>query len=614
MYLTNILRLLAAATVAALALTACGGGGGSAAPAAADNGSVYIGMTDADGDFLRYEVDVVSIRLRRADGTEVDTLPNTTRLDFAQYVDLTEFFTAAQVPAGRYVRGLITLDYSQADVWVDVGGAATQAVVRDPDGNPLGTYTLEVDLDGDRPLVVRPGLPSLLTVDFDLDASHQVDVSQSPPVVTAAPFLSADVDPVTEKQIRARGPLIAVSEADSSYSIHVRPFLRLDGEFGELTVHTTAMTAFEVNGIAYTGGAGLAALAALPEGAATVAFGTLDVANRRFTASIVQAGDSVPGANFDVVVGNVTRRDGNTLVVRGATLMPRDGQVRFLDDVRVVLGDGTRVTRRGDPDAELDIGALSVGQRVEIFGEIMDESATPSPIIDADPGRARLLVTHLAGTVNSVIAGQVRMNLSSIDGRRIDIFDFAGTGTTPALDADPADYEIATGALDLANLEAGEPARVLGQVRPFGLAPDDFDAATVIDRADGPALLGIGWGIGGTPAPFSSIDNASLVLDLGNPEVGLRHHLLTGGVLVDLDDLPASPTIVPAASGPTRYAIAEGFRVQVFADFPAYTARLTELLDGSRKAFAVHAEGRYDRNANVFNARIIAVNISGPAQ
>ena len=33
----------------------------------------------------------------------VETLPATTRIDFAQYVDLTEFFTAATIPNGDYV-------------------------------------------------------------------------------------------------------------------------------------------------------------------------------------------------------------------------------------------------------------------------------------------------------------------------------------------------------------------------------------------------------------------------------------------------------------------------------------------------------------------------------
>lgn len=66
--------------IALLALSACGGGGGGAvsqvpAPSqgctATTCGTVLVGITEADGDFLSYSVDVVSLSLRRADGTVV---------------------------------------------------------------------------------------------------------------------------------------------------------------------------------------------------------------------------------------------------------------------------------------------------------------------------------------------------------------------------------------------------------------------------------------------------------------------------------------------------------------------------------------------------------------
>lgn len=597
------------ASLTVLTLTACGGGGGDEDPtASAETGSVYLGLTDADGDFLRYEVDVLGIRLERADGTEVDTLPRSTRLDFARYVDLTEFFTSARVPAGHYPRARITLDYTDADVWVDVAGVAQRAVVRDPAGQPLGRYTLDIELEDGNPLVVRPDLPALLTVDFDLAASHQVDVTQDPPAVTAAPLLSANLEPADGKPLRARGPLLAVEASQSRYRIDLRPFHRRDDRFGELTVHTTDATRFEIDGVGYDGAAGLAALAALPAGMPTVAFGTLIAGQPRYTATIVHAGSSVPGVGHDVVIGNVTRREGTTLTVRGALLVPAAGPTRFMDDVHVTLGDGTGVRLHEAPAEPLGIAAISVGQRVEIFGDL-DATAAPVPVLDADPGRVRLLPTDLAGLVNGFVAGQLRLDLASIDGRPTSIFDFAGTGLAPATDADPADYEVATGGLDLAHLEPGEPVRVRGHVRPFGEAPDDFDAFTVIDRADGTALLGIGWGPRGTSAPFVSLDAGGLVLDLGNPDIGWRHHLLTGGVLLDLHDLPASPPIVPATAGPTRYVIGSGRSVRVYADFGAFSAALAQRLDGSRRIFALHAQGLYQRDENTLVAPAVAVNL-----
>ena len=66
----------------ALTLAACGGGGGSNdSPPASSNpppssgcsdcSKVLIALTDADGDFLSYTVDFVSLKLRRPNGTHV---------------------------------------------------------------------------------------------------------------------------------------------------------------------------------------------------------------------------------------------------------------------------------------------------------------------------------------------------------------------------------------------------------------------------------------------------------------------------------------------------------------------------------------------------------------
>ena len=85
-------------------------------PSTADAcGTVFLSLTDADGDFLSYSVNVVSLTLEKANGAVVDVLPNSTRIDFAQYVDISEFVSVATVPPGVYVAGTIKLDYSDAE-------------------------------------------------------------------------------------------------------------------------------------------------------------------------------------------------------------------------------------------------------------------------------------------------------------------------------------------------------------------------------------------------------------------------------------------------------------------------------------------------------------------
>ena len=97
----------------AVGLTACfESGSGSSA----DSGEVVIGLTDAESNFVKYEVDVVSLTLTKANGAVVDALPLATRVDFAQYVEMTEFLTVATVPVGRYIKATLTLDYQSADI------------------------------------------------------------------------------------------------------------------------------------------------------------------------------------------------------------------------------------------------------------------------------------------------------------------------------------------------------------------------------------------------------------------------------------------------------------------------------------------------------------------
>ena len=143
-------------------LTGCGGSGGAAdaaaeaaagscdpnaTPAQEECGTVYIALTDAPGDFLQYSVDVVALSLRTADGRIVETLPAASRVDFAEYVELTEFVTAATVPPGRYVEGTLRLDYADANILVEnADGDAVAALVTDASGAPLGEVEVRVRL------------------------------------------------------------------------------------------------------------------------------------------------------------------------------------------------------------------------------------------------------------------------------------------------------------------------------------------------------------------------------------------------------------------------------------------------------------------------------------
>ncbi len=617
------------AFTASLLLVACGGGAGTdpAAPVgsvecnpadpstAAECGTVMIALTDADGDFLNYTVDVVSLELETANGRIVETLPRNTRINFTDYVDLTELVTIATVPPATYVAGTIRLDYGDAEVFVEADGASKEAVVTDLGGTPLSQTELRIQLSNRDQLRVVKGKPALLQLDFDLAASHEVDIAPTPATAASEQFIIAEVSPVDEKNIRVRGLLKEVSEDAMTYTVAIRPFHDRDGDFGEVDVHVTDDTEFEVNGEMFAGIEGLRALNAAGARTPTVAKGTLNVAERIFTADRVLAGSSVPGVDRDAVIGNIIARDGNFLTVRGATIIPSDRRAHFHDDVVVEVGPETRVFKDGDRVTDHSIDSLSIGQRVTIRGDLNraeTDAATPDVLFDATPGAVRMHITHLVGIVNTVVPGQTDITLHGIDRRRVQIFDFTGTGASQEVDADPNNYEIATGSLTLANFAEGKPIVAYGFPNAFGAAPPDFMGRTVIDYTDVRSALGVGWGAEGTTVPFVSIGTDGLVLDNHNEDIGVRHHIKQGPVLIDLTALDSDTSIVPREGDRSVFYLKSDDSLRLYSNFDDFVTDLLNSLDGATAARSMHARGLYDTDTNVFTAYKIGVYLLEP--
>ncbi|MCH8116909.1 MAG: hypothetical protein IIA78_02190 [Proteobacteria bacterium] len=613
----------AAAIFVALILAACGGSGSSANTAPTSScdpnnpgtfdqcGTVIVAITDADGDFLNYTVDVLSLRLEAADGRVVETLPRQTRINFTDYVDLTELVSVATVPPGTYVAGMISLDYSDAEIIVEAAGVSKAAIVTDLDGIPLTQTTLRIVLSNHDQLLVVAGRTALLQLDFDLDASHEVNIEPTPAIAVSQQIIVAEVQPVDEKDFRVRGPLVEVSAVNNRYVVAIRPFHDRDGDFGEVTVNTTSNTEFEVNGEVFIGSDGLRALNAAGRGTPTVAKGTLNVSDRRFTANIVLAGSSVPGIDFDAVIGNVIARNNNLLTVRGATIVPSDLRAHFHDDVIVEIGPDTKVFRDGHRGGDLGIDAISIGQRLAVRG-VLTQADPEQPYLDATQGAARLSITHLAGVVNSIMPGQTDITLHAIGRRRADIFDFSGTGPSADLDANPDNYEVATGTLLLSDLGTGQPVVVYGFPTAFGIAPPDFMGRTVIDFSDVRSALGVGWGTGGTVAPFLSMGDDGLLLNNQNADIDQRHPIKQGTVLIDLTTLDSSTLIAPRQTDRTLFWIATADSVREFSNFDDFIADLGMSLNGATTARAMFARGKYDAGTNVFTAYKIGVYLLEP--
>lgn len=567
-------------------LQACGGGAeNSAAGGSTDTGQVTIGMRDAAGDFVSYAVDVTSLQLQRANGDVVDTVPLTTHIDFAEVADLTEFFTVATVPSGTYTKVVMNLDFTNAQIVVqNSAGVQVPATPVDSSGNPLTTLAVTIQLPDSEPVRIEPGIPAIVTLDFDLDASNTVDFTTDPAKVTVQPILSVIPEFEQDRDHRARGLLQSVDHNANTVTLKVRPFHLLTGEFGRLTFAIDDQTRFEVNGTMLVGSAGLNALGHLVVDTPIVARGT--VTERTLTADTVLAGTSVPWANGDVVGGVVTARSGNTLTVKGAEIDFADGTHAFHSEFSVLVADGTRVNALGVDQASRNIDAISVGQRIVAFGAM---SGTTT--LDATAGHVRMEITRLTGNVLQV--NPLIVNLAELGGLRPGAFDFSGTGN--GTDSNAAQYTIDTSTLLLTSLNVGDLVRVRGLVQPFGEAPPAFDARTVIDVDTDSigAWLSANWrAIGGAATPFVSVAPDDVEVDLSDAQHTLALLGIPSNALGTNDQIGLIP------SGDVRgiylVTVRGSGELHVFRDFASLTPELTDQLNAGNRLVRIDAIGRYN--------------------
>ena len=601
---------------------------------------MVVTMTDAAGDFLTYQVNLVSLQLKKADGTLVETLPATTSVDFTQVVNLSEILSARQIPPGNYVAAQVTVDYSNASIMVDDGagnGVAVKPV--DATGAALGQLQLMVQLDNKNQLQITAAKTSRLAFDFNLLASNMVDLTAK--TVTVSPVLVASVTPVDNKQIRVRGEITSVDAANNDYIVQVDPFHEHhDDKLSPLTVHTTDTTTFEINGTPFTGAAGLAQLATLPSNSIAVAFGTVDATVLTFTATSVLAGSSVEGGGLDHISGTVIARTGNTLTVHGAHMQDHDnggsggggddhdGSDNFVaGNSTVNIAAATSVTEQGQSSATPahTIAEISVGSLIDAFGTASKDGAG-KVTVDATAGRVRLDFTQVQGVLNAVGTKQLTIKLNSIDRLPASLFNFAGTGSASGAASDPTQYVLSTGNLSLTPFTVGNSLMGIGFVAPFGSTPPDFDAITLASGSQGDiddndndddnsgkgAQMDIDWGDSGTTAPFKALDANHLDLDVANSSIGNHHRIQVDPQDIDITQLATDPSIVSASSSMTQFQITgqHGRATDNFSSFGDFEAALAKDLDGTTTALRLTADGQYDAASNTFTARRITILLS----
>lgn len=575
---------------AALTFAGCSGGssGGGSTPVPVETGEVTVAVTDAATDEIdTFEVDIIAFRFEKANGAKVEVLPQTTRVDFAKLVSVSEVIAGATLPVGVYTKAFITLDFGGAAV--RISGSTTSANLVDGNGNPLsGREELEIVFsNGGFAVGARKGY--FAEVDFDLDQSLTVDAAANK--VTVDTVLYASINPAQPKD--ARVPGLARNYTGASFDLDVRLGLGLISR-GVLTVNTTGSTVYDLGGTVHTGQAGYDALEALGDNTIIVALGQVDPRTRtlacRRVVLLPQNLDEVGGL---VVARNTGPGTDTTLVLRGVAVRRQLGAVTFNDTVtiRTSLVE-TKVNKRGVAAGTLDVDAINVGQRILAYGTF---NGSELDLTQPGAGFVRLVETDLRGEAAGVPSGgQLDVKAHRIGVRTITAFDPLVAGV-PQWDGNA--ISCGTGGLGLSSITSGSPIVVRGFFAPVtsttSTAPA-FQADTVIDRTNAASLMRIWW----LPASTAPIATSSAANEIELDISGTLVKNVDRG-LVAPTTLSSNPTV---NGGSGLYAVRVGLTLTLLNDFAAFKSFIQSKLAAGHRMAAFRAVGKYDLGANTLTA------------
>ncbi|MEK6748641.1 MAG: DUF4382 domain-containing protein [Pseudomonadota bacterium] len=596
----------------AAALVACAPAGDSAS--LNNDGSVAISLTDNPGDFAQYTVTVSDLTLTHANGAVVHTIAQPVAVDFAQYVQMSEFLATLPVPNGRYTQASMTLDYTKAHIQVENGAGKpvtmTAAQIVDKNGNELSSLTVDVQLDGPSALTIAPGLLHHLHLDFDLAATNKVtlDSANVPTLVTVEPLLIAEVNPQQLKEHRVRGLLENVDVANQSFTLEMRPFMaalakikhikrdRDDKKlFGDITVVTNNKTTFNINDTDVVNADGLVELAKLAHPARVVVKGLPKFNPFRFEASAVVAVTVEQNLVHDVIEGTVIKRVGDDLTVRGEA-EDHDGDMFLGHDFTVKLGNSTTVTawHKNIAATKADI---SVGQHLHVAGTL---DATHQTL---NATKVHMQATWVAGTQVSYVAPILTLKLARIDGVNIAAFDFTGANKSTSAAVTGAAYTINMGNLVISSGAAGAPLRVTGMPVAFGVADTyAFNALVAVELQNTPVTEEIQWKTAATNNIGVSADHTTLTTIVTADD---KFSLTQSGIAIAT---PATaPAIIAAMTAPVIFSLQQPGNTAIYHDFAAFMTDLTARLTDGGKVQSVRAIGSYDASNQKLSAQSLRV-------
>jgi hypothetical protein len=568
---------------------------------------------DPDPYFSNYLVTIDAVTFTTNDGSVVEPLSTPEVVDLAQVTNMAELVEAPAVPEGTYISAQVTLDYTSASIWLNEFGGSVLATAEDPSGNLMTTATVTITFDPAHPLVITNNVSNRVSLDVDLTSFNSIDPKTS--IVTVQPFIVMTPSVPDQTVIRARGNLV-VTQPPGSYIINTRPFYDLESELGAVTVNVSNSTYYSVNGVVYSGAAGLAALGALPINSSVAAYGTLGdltTITPTFNATQVYAGTSLESELGEYVTGTVTSRVGDLVTLKGATYLTPLGETFIFSTAQVSLAGAIAVSQDGVFSSGLSIADVSIGSQLNVYGTGTVSTAN-ALTLDATDGLVRILPSQLYGGVHTTTTGTTVLSLDSLNGWPVSAFNFAGT-TAAGATVDPTNYEVSTTGLNVPAVATGDLLRMTGTTSAFGAAAPNFHATTATAGTATEQQLVVEWINGGAAAPFSSYAGG-LVIDLSNADINDgQAYIRTGPSVALLKSLAASPLITTnGATGALILAVGSDTQtngVSVYNSLAPFVSQVKNSFPSgtANKIFRLVAYGHYDSASNTFVATRIYVNL-----
>ena len=295
----------------------------------------------------------------------------------------------------------------------------------------------------------------------------------------------------------------------------------------------------------------------------------------------------------------------------------------FQKQITVTVGSNTRVTEEGQPSGTFTDSDISVGQRVRFVGTISTSGSGTS--LDATSGSALLLPTRGTGLYSSAGTGSIMVNLQSLGHVLASSLNFAGTGTS-GNDASASSYVVQIpSTFSTSAFAAGLPVQFIGFVTPFGSAPPDFSANTLISYAQAEAALDADWNAPGTTTAFTALSSTELVIGQPALQAATIHFIRIDDNFIDASTLTGGVTLMPpsatsSGSGSSSsmstddigddqaYAIVHQSTRQIdtFSTFSDFTTALnTDLSNDS--VLGIFAKGTYGANNTITVDRVFVV-------